>query len=198
MRSERRGQFAPVIKNYQDVQNRVGALSYKILFFVWFVYFILHMFMPGPMHSLSVLISFWVPGIEGMVKGRNGSGMIRVLVVTILLIMPFQLVHFVRTMIPRLQDENPGVRELLKRLWKAFLVSLFTGTIFLTAWNLLLTLPGKDRAELGSWAGLFKTFFEIDLFSGAFLLLGTSGSMQGVAYLVVVTQALFFYPDSEK
>jgi hypothetical protein len=192
VQSERRGQFSPVIKDYQDVQNRVGVLSYTILFLVWIVYFLLHLLMPGPMHSLSVLISFWVPGIEEMVKGRDGSGMIRVLVVTILLIMPFQLVYFIRTMIPRVDEENLDVREFLRKLWTVSFATLVAGTMFLTAWSILLPLPGEDRANLGSWGLLFEPFFRIDLFSGAFLLLGAYGFMQGVAYMVVFIRVVFF------
>ncbi len=192
MPSEQRGQFAPVIRDFQDVQNRVGILSYKILFLVWIVYFLLHLLMPRPMHSLSVLISFWVPGIEEMIKGRDGSGTIRVLVVTILLIMPFQLVYFIRTMLPRVDEENLEVREFLRKLWTVSFATLVAGTMFLTAWSILLPLPGEDRANLGSWGLLFEPFFRIDLFSGAFLLLGAYGFMQGVAYLVVFSRALIF------
>lgn len=192
MRPRRRREPSPLIKDYRPVPDRLLVLSYKILFLVWLVYFLLHVLMPGPTQSLAVSISYWVPGIEEMVKGRDTSGTIRVLVVTILLIMPFLLVHFVRTMIPRIQRESLEVRVLLKRFWKAFLGNLFMWWLFLTAWIYLLRLPGEEQAEMGSTSLLLSQFFQNDLFSGAYLLLGAFGSMQGVAFLFVFSRELFF------
>jgi hypothetical protein len=178
-----------LIADYQKTANTAFFVLAAFVLLVALPTYDGHDFFPSAMRAFSEWMASWFPQLDAIASTRENPTKTKIVLSFVLAMMPVEAGYFLSTMPKNLAQENLPLGQLVRRLWIATLVAIIAMISFV-AMMYVLAAPGWENP--GDIARRFMPFVNTDIGSGLLLLLTSSGTVQGISFVLVFISYILF------